>query len=91
MGELQLIQLRRILAAGDDLTADNAQARLAAESARVAEAFFAEAAENDDVTSTSAALDFLEGRLAFFGDLIDHAIATRIRTRFNELLAAWEA
>lgn len=89
--EIQLIQLRRILGAGSELTPETAPALISANAAAVAETFFHEAAANDDVTSTKAALDYLESRLSFFADLIDHGAATRIRTRFSERVATWEA
>ena len=76
--DLRLIQAARLL--GLDratLTEAAATAAIGAEPAVFGQALFAEAAENDDVTSGAAALDYLETRLRFFGDLVTHPEAVR--------------
>ena len=89
--DIRLVQLARILGLpGETLTADAARAAIAARPADVASAFFHEAADNDDVISVAAALDYLEGRLAFFGDLIPASGAAPIRESFRTAVESWE-
>lgn len=70
---------------------DEAQARAAILAApdAFAAALFAEAADNDDVVSSAAALEYLETRLSFLGDLIGDAGAA-IREAFRRRVAAWD-
>lgn len=82
-------QLSRIF--GRDIAMpESARAAIAAAPDVLANAFFAEAADSDDVTSVESALDYLEGRLAFFVPLIDAQTAAIIRHAFRERLRAWE-
>ena len=93
MGELtdiRYLQLARLLA----LPRDTERSALA-EAARVrpealADAFFAEAADSDDVIGGPSANQFLEDRLAFFAGIIDRVTAATIRLAFQQRLAKWE-
>jgi len=89
--DVRLARVARILhLAPPGPTAADARAAIAARTGEVAGALFAEAADNDDVTSTEAALDYLESRLSEFGDLVSPDAADRIRVAFRERLKAWE-
>lgn len=92
MQDIRLVQLARMTrlepgAALDDASAVSLVRERAAE---LADAIFREAADSDDVVSTETALDYLEGRLAFFGPVIPADAATTIRRAFRERLSAWE-
>ncbi len=90
-GDVRLIQLARILALDPaTLSHDAARAAISERPADLASAILREAADNDDVTSTAAALDYLESRLAELGDLIDEQAAVAIREGFARRLRAWE-
>lgn len=91
-GDVRLVQLARMLGLGRATALDHqAAAALVRDRPRdLADAIFHEAADSDDVLSTEAALDYLQGRLVFFGDLIAPEAATTIRRAFRERLAAWE-
>jgi hypothetical protein len=85
--DLRLVQLARIL---ESPGIDEAEARAAisGDPTRFAAALLAEAADNDDVTSSAAAMDYLETRLAFFGDLAADAAA--VREAFAHRVAGWD-
>jgi hypothetical protein len=88
----RLVQLARIMGLDrGETTEDTARTAIAADPNRLADELFAEAAASDDVTSEAAALDYLEGRIAFFGDLLDVPVPNTVRTRFAERLEAWSA
>lgn len=86
--DLRLVQLARIL---ESPGIDEAEARtaIAGDPAGFAAAIFAEAAENDDVTSSVAAIDYLETRLAFFADVVGGA-GDAIREAFRRRAQAWD-
>lgn len=88
----RVVQLARILGrdAGELDDAASARAAIDAHPDELASAFFHEAADSDDVTSVETALEYLEGRFAFFGDLVGAEAAARIRMRFGELVEQWE-
>jgi hypothetical protein len=89
--DIRRVQLARILGLPPAaLTGRRAGAELAAHPAELAQAFFHEAANNDDVISPETALEYLEGRLAFFAGLIPDATLPTIRALFDEHLTAWE-
>lgn len=90
VSEQQLIQLRRILRL-PALDAAEAPAATREYSGPLAAAFFAEAADSDDVISREAALDYLESRLSFFGDVISASDADTIRADFAVRLNAWDS
>jgi hypothetical protein len=56
----------------------------------LAEAFFHEAADSDDVISIESGMEYLEVRLAYFGEFMRPAAAEAIRARFGDLIASWE-
>jgi hypothetical protein len=90
-GDMRLTQLARMLNVPlVSLSAQSAPAIVAAKSQAMSTALFEEAAASDDVTSVESALDYLEGRLAFFDDLIPAGAAAAIRTSFAARLKAWE-
>ena len=90
-GDVRLVQLARMLGLPpDDLDRARATAAVAGRPGDLAEAIFGEAVDSDDVISTETALDYLEGRLVFFGDLITPEAAAAIRRLFRERLRAWE-
>ena len=84
----RLVQLARILQTPLDSTAA-ARAAVSARAGEVAEALVFEAAASDDVTSTEAALDYLEARLVYLGDLVEPAAAAHIRNHFRVRISAW--
>lgn len=84
-----LTQLRRIYGQAF-ASEDEARAAITAAPGRLADALFAEAADSDDVTSTDAALGYLDGRLAFLGTLVPQAAVDAIRAQFRTRLRAWE-
>ena len=87
--DIRLIHAARMLGLPiATLTPESARDAIAARPADFASALFEEAAGNDDVTSAAAALDYLETRLAFFGDLTGEATAS-VRRDFASHLAAW--
>ena len=91
MTAVRLVQLARILGLDPSTIDDDvARAAIAARPADLGAALFEEAAQNDDVTSTETALDYLEGRLAFFSDLVGGEAEAAVRAEFGERLKAWE-
>lgn len=83
-------QLARLLGLPRDADATRAVQAAAGDPGGLAAALVAEAAENDDVTSAAAAVEYLELRLRFFGELIPPEVAEAVRRRFAELAAAWD-
>jgi hypothetical protein len=89
--DVRLIQLSRMLnLALPGLDRDGARQAIAVRPDMMASALFSEAADNDDVISAEAALQYLEDRLSYFGDYVPAECAEEIRTRFKELVSAWE-
>lgn len=87
--DLRLVQLTRLL--GRPLTTEEAAvAAIRCAPGELAAGLFAEAADNDDVTSVAAARDYLETRLAYFAGLLDTATAESVREGFAQRLRAWE-
>jgi len=89
--DIRLVQLARILgvpAQQFDTTA--ARAEITARPGDLASAFFAEAADSDDVTSIAGAQEFLEERLKFFYELLPEGAADEIRAAFDKRVRAWE-
>jgi hypothetical protein len=90
--DMRLVQLARMLAVPRaDLTTESARALIAERPDEVADALFHEAADSDDVTGNGTALDYLEGRLASFGDLVSPGAVEAIGAAFRERIKAWEA
>jgi len=90
--DMRLVQLARMLAVPlPDLTPESARTLIAARPGDVADALFHEAADSDDVTGNSTALDYLEGRLAFFGELVSSDTADAVRAAFRDRISAWDA
>jgi len=90
-GNVRLTQVARILdLPGSDLTPEQAREAISARPEAFADELFVEAANNDDVTSTEAALLYLDSRLEDFGDLVSGEAQARIRAEFGRRLAAWE-
>jgi hypothetical protein len=90
-GDIRLVQVARMLGLGAHTVPEPvAREAIAKRPADFAAALFAEAAANDDVTSTKAALDYLDGRLSYFRDLLTAPTEAAIRTAFAGRLAAWE-
>jgi hypothetical protein len=88
--DVRLTQLARILdLPPSSLTPEVARAVISARAEDFADELFVEAANNDDVTSIEAALDYLESRLADFGDLVEPDAAARVRAAFGQRLSAW--
>jgi hypothetical protein len=86
-----LVQLARIYGLDrHQVTGDLARRTIAADPPRLAAAFFEEAAASDDVTSVESALDYLDGRLDFFGGLLDEDSRAAIISAFRDRLHAWE-
>jgi hypothetical protein len=90
-GDLRTVQVARLLGlAHRDVSEEAARAAIAAQVQELGAALFREAVDNDDVISSEAALDYLEVRLSFFGDLIAPNARLAVRAAFAELLAKWE-
>jgi hypothetical protein len=86
---MRLVQLARMLGLPlATLTPESACAAIASRPGDFAATLFSEAADNDDVTSAPAALDYLGARLAYFGDLVGDA-GGDVRRAFASLLEAW--
>lgn len=90
-GDARLTGLARILGLDPaDLDPTTARVAIRERADELAAAFFAEAAENDDVTGPGTARDYLALRLAGLGDLILPEAAAAIRAGFEQRLRAWE-
>lgn len=90
----QLVQLSRMLGMPVDVLEHQVRTQALANTIEdsvgtLAEAFFHEAADSDDVTSIETGMDYLEVRLAYFGELVRPAAAEAIRGRFAELVESW--
>ncbi len=83
-------QLARLLGLPREADSARVAQAAAADPGGLAVALAAEAAENDDVTSAAAAVEYLELRLRFFGALIPPEVGEAVRHRFAELVAAWD-
>lgn len=88
-GDLRLTQLARLFDRALTTTED-ARNTIAREPDVLAAALLDEAAQNDDVISVEAARDYLEMRLADFGDLVGPGTADTVRAEFNDRLRSWE-
>jgi hypothetical protein len=89
-GDIRLVQVARMLRLGSHTVgAARARAEIAARPGDFAHALFEEAAANDDVTSTEAALDYLEARLSELYELLDGGVTNALRREFANLLGAW--
>jgi hypothetical protein len=87
----QLVQLSRMLGVPVEELEQRDLAQTIEDSVgTLAEAFFHEAADSDDVTSIETGMEYLEVRLAYFGELVRPAAAEAIRARFRELVESWE-
>lgn len=88
--DIRLIQVARILGLPlSGLTRDAAREAIAMRAPEMALAFFLEAADSDDVTGFDSAVDYLDGRITFFGDLVAPAAAETMRAAFRERLRSW--
>ena len=88
--DVRLIQIARILGLplrGLDHT--RAREAISLRAPEVALAFFLEAVDSDDVTSVESALDYLDGRMAFFQGLVTPSGAATIEAAFREKLRSW--
>ncbi len=89
-GTVQLVQLARILGVdAKALTLDSARRLAAAQPGILADAFFREAADNDDVTSIDSALRYIDSRLTEFAGIIGREGAAAIRAAFSDRLRGW--
>jgi hypothetical protein len=86
--DVRYLQLARILGLPRDTPEGAIKAAAGAAPERLAGALFAEAAASDDVIDAATALQYLDDRLAFFGDIL--AGAGAVRDAFAERLQAWE-
>ena len=88
MANIRLVQLARMF--GLPRVEDERAARslITSRPGDFANAIFAEAADNDDVTSQRAALEYLEGRLAEFSGLVQDEGA--VTSAFVTRLTAWD-
>jgi hypothetical protein len=90
--DIRLVQAARMMGLNrDQVTENSARTAIASDALHFADELFLEAVASDDVTSEASALDYLEVRLAFFGDLLDIPVPNTVRTRFAERLEAWSA
>lgn len=88
-GEERHKQLSRIFATQieDD---EAARSAISAKPGDFAAALFLEAAASDDVISRESALDYLSGRLTFFGGLVSGNASSAVTSAFDERLKAWD-
>ena len=88
--DIRIVQLSRMLGlAADVADYGSASSAIARDPAAFANALFDEAVQNDDVLSRESALDYLEMRLAFFGEVTTGHEAA-VRDAFRRRLAAWD-
>jgi len=88
--DVRLVQLTRMLGLEPPMATDaEARTAVAAQPTEFAFALFLEAADSDDVTSVESALDYLEGRLSFFGAMVTSETADAVRAAFRARLKAW--
>ena len=87
--DLRLVQLARLLNRAIESESDAVRA-IAHDPATLGAALVDEAAQNDDVVSSAAALDYLDTRLAFFGPLVGDR-SNAVREAFAERLEAWDS
>lgn len=90
VADIRLIQLARLLGLPRNTARDAILDAVREQSDVLADAFFAEAADSDDVVSADSAQEYLADRLSFFAEIIDDATAAGIRTRFAHHLQSWE-
>lgn len=84
-----LVQLSRIY--GLELSnSDKARAAIAGAPAVLAAALFHEAADSDDVAGVASAMDYLDLRLAFLGELVPPDADHEVRSAFRDHVRAWE-
>jgi len=88
--DIRHVQLTRILALPRDTQPDAVERAARAMPNALADAFFGEAVDADDVTGGAAALLYLEDRLAFFSEIVDEATAEAVRAAFRVRVAAWD-
>lgn len=91
VADIRLVQLARLLGLPRNTARDLILDAVRQRSDVLAAAFFAEAADNDDVISTDGALEYLADRLSFFSDLFDDATSADVRARFRHHVRAWES
>ncbi len=89
--DIRLVQLARVLRLPRTSPRDLILDAVRQQPETLAAAFFAEAADNDDVISAESARGYLTDRLAFFAGLIDDPTAVDVRRRFDHHLKAWES
>jgi hypothetical protein len=90
MTDVRLIQVARIYGlARDETTDETARAAINNDPRRLAEALFEEATASDDVISEATALEYLEGRFAFLGDVVGDAARDATELHFRVRLQAW--
>jgi hypothetical protein len=88
--DIRHVQLARILQLPRDTSPGAVQRAVTAMPQALAEGFFSEAVDSDDVTGAAAAMAYLEDRLAFFSEIIDTATADAVRTAFERHVSAWD-
>jgi hypothetical protein len=84
----RLRQAARLLGV-DSIDAASARDAFARDPAGLALGLVEEAAASDDVTSAASAIDYLETRLVYLGDLLDDATAAAVRGHFAEAVRGW--
>jgi hypothetical protein len=87
--DIRHVQLSRILNLPRDSRPAAVEAAARAMPHALAEAFFREAVDSDDVTGAESALAYLEDRLAFFGEMLE-ASADGVRAAFETRIEAWD-
>ncbi|MCA9829135.1 MAG: hypothetical protein R3B97_07280 [Dehalococcoidia bacterium] len=91
VADIRLVQLARVLGLPRTTAPDVILDAVRQHGDVLAAAFFVEAADNDDVTSTDGARQYLADRLRFFAGIVDDATAADIRARFAHHLKSWES
>jgi hypothetical protein len=87
--DIRHVQLARILSLPRETTPAAVENAARAMPGALADAFFSEAADNDDVTGAAGALDYLETRLTFFQEILGETTAEAVRDGFARRLEAW--
>ncbi len=90
MTDVRLIQVARIYGLmRDEMTDETAANAISDDPGRLAAAIFEEATASDDVISEETALEYLEGRFSFLGDLVAGEDRPVIERDFRARLEEW--
>lgn len=91
--DLRFVQLTRMLGLSEPIgTLAEAREAVGANLSQFTAALIDEAAQNDDITDTRAATLYIDGRLAWFGEvLLDARVLGAVLAEVRAGLARWDA